>query len=541
MIPKRAAANQQGIDQGKPPLKIHGDLPEVELPGGPSSFINAAREFGRRLAATDKFYVRDTVPMRLDVTDDGEPILRPIRAAELCSDIEAVAQPIKVGTDKDGCETRTAAVCSEGNAKVILLSEPFRRELPPIKIISRCPVLIERDGELVTITGYDRDSGVLASGTAPEEMPVDQAVDLLHSVVSEFRFATAGDKARALASIITPGLVAGWLLGGRAPVDLSEADQSQAGKGYRNKLVCSIYRARPGVVSQRPQGGVGSLQEAFDAQLVAGRQFISFDNLRGKLDLPALESFLTEDTHSARVPYSGQIQIDTRRIIVTATSNAAQVTPDLANRSSAVRIVKQPPGYRFREYPEGDLLDHVRANQPRYLGTVFSIIREWHRLGKPRLATADHDFRAWARALGWICANILGTGDLLAGHRAAQQRIASPGLGWLRDVALAVCKAGKAQEWLRPLHLLEIAVKAGLDPELTADIDGDNDWHKAVMRLGRKLGRLFHGDEIEIDNVKIMRRKEPDEHHREKTEYAVFPANPQCAPQWKHGNPQYPQ
>ena len=94
--------------------------------------------------------------------------------------------------------------------------------------------------------------------------------------------------------------------------------------------------------------------------------------MRGQIDSPAIESFLTEDSFLARAPHQAAVDIDPRRVILHLTSNRADITIDLANRSSCVRILKQPDGFRFRKYPEGDLLDHVRANQPRYLGAVFS-------------------------------------------------------------------------------------------------------------------------------------------------------------------------
>ena len=50
------------------------------------------------------------------------------------------------------------------------------------------------------------------------------------------------------------------LLGGRAPIDLGEADASQSGKGYRNKLTAAIYAQTVRTVTQQ-RGGVGSMEE----------------------------------------------------------------------------------------------------------------------------------------------------------------------------------------------------------------------------------------------------------------------------------------
>ncbi len=253
-------------------------------------------------------------------------------------------------------------ICSEQTAKLILHCDSFSGEMPIIRVLSPCPVLVERDGRLVQIVGYDKRSGIMAAGSKVPKVPLDHARELLNQLLDDFRFAAPSDGSRAIAALITPALVIGGILGGRSPVDLGEADASQAGKGFRNKLTAAIYRNRIVTVTQK-KGGVGSLEESFNSALVRGANFIAFDNVRGKIDSPALESFLTEDRYLARPPFQPSVEIDPRRVVVQMTSNKAEITKDLANRSSFVRILKQTAGYEFQEYAEGDLLDHVRAKR----------------------------------------------------------------------------------------------------------------------------------------------------------------------------------
>jgi hypothetical protein len=499
-------------------------LPSVQLPGGAVTITSAAEKLGALLGATGKFFTRGGSAVRM-IDDNGEPHLEPIRAPAFCSDLETVARLMRVVQKTNG-EQIIPATCSESVGRLILESVALRSVLPPIQVLSRCPVLIERDGELVSISGYDRASRILASGKAAHDIDLGEALELLDGLVKDFRFSTSGDKARALIALITPAMVFGGLLNGRSPIDLGEADESQAGKGYRNKVTAAIYKNTPRTVAQRTTGGVGSVQEMFDSALVAGACFVPFDNFRGRLDLPGLESFLTEDTYLARVPYSSPMAIDPRRVVVMFTSNRAEVTPDLANRGSCVRILKQPSDYKFAKHPEGDLLDHVVANQPRYLGAVFGVVREWHRRGKPELETAGHDFRRWARVMGYISEYILGAGGLLVGHREAQQRIASPGLTWLRDVTLAVLKAGQGGLWLRPHHLLTIVTDTGIDTSgiEPSTLEDEAAWLKATQALGRKLGKLFRtSDTITIDASTIERREVTDDQYRPRTEFAFFP------------------
>ena len=180
------------------------------------------------------------------------------------------------------------------------------------------------------------------------------------------------------------------------------------------------------------------------------------------------------------------------------TSNKADMTTDLANRASCVRILKQPAGYQYPTYPEGDVLQHVRAQQLRYLGAIFAAIRAWHEAGKPRTAETRHDFRAWAQPLDWIVQHLFGCVPLMDGHRETQRRMTNPSMNWLRDVALAVLTQRREGDWLIAVDLLEI-IDADVSielPGLKAGNDLDNELtRKAVLQqIGRKLKRCF-GDQ----------------------------------------------
>lgn len=406
---------------------------KVILPGESATITETAGKLGALLADTGRFYLRGGVPMRA-VSVDGEVKLEQLRPAAACSDFETVASLIRMKATIDGPPVEVSAVCAETSAKQIIESQAFRSALPSITVLSRCPVLIEKHGELEVVTGYDRVSGIWAMGEVPEETSLDAARELLNTLVQDFHFASDGDRSRALVALITPALVFGGLLGGRPPIDAGEADQSQSGKGYRHRLTTAIYRNQPRTITQ-PERGVGSMQETFDAALVAGACFPSFDNLRGKIESAGIESFMTEPVYFARIPYSSPMEIDATRTVLMLTTNKGEFTRDMTNRFSVTRIRKREDGYLFKSFPEGDLLDHVQANQSRYLGAVFAVIREWHRQGKPRLENSAHDFRRWATTLGWIVENLLGAAPLVEGHRDVQERMSSLAGNWLRDLS----------------------------------------------------------------------------------------------------------
>ena len=175
---------------------------------------------------------------------------------------------------------------------------------------------------------------------------------------------------------------AGGFLKGRVPADVAEADQSQSGKTYRQKVIAALYNERLSLVTSR-EGGVGSIDESLNQALVAGRPFIQFDNFRGRFDSAHLEAFLTaEGSFPCRVPHRGEVTVPPENYFVLLTSNGVDTTRDLANRSNIIRIKKKPAGFCFAKFAEGDLLDRVRQWQAYYLGCVFAVIREWHGRGQ---------------------------------------------------------------------------------------------------------------------------------------------------------------
>jgi hypothetical protein len=502
----------RNTSKGKPPM--------IPLPCSRQTITEAGAAFGALLAENQSHYLRGGAIVKIKRDKDGLPVLDEVKLATLASDFESVAQPSRILVKKiegKDVEEEIPAVCTEQMAKMIAHADAFRCQLKRINIIARCPVLIERDGQITEIVGYDPESGIYAAGEPTKHVSLDKAREMLLGILDGFRFATPADEARALAAIITPALVFSGLLKGRAPIDLGEAGDSQSGKGYRNKLTASIYRHTVRAITQK-RGGVGSLVESFDMALICGANFISFDNVRGKLDSQAVESFLTEDYYTARAPYRQPVDIDPSRVVVMMTSNKAEMTNDLVNRTSCVRILKQPDDFVFKSYPEGDALDHVRARQSAYLGAVHSVIRAWYEAGQPRTTETRHDFRRWVQTLDWICQNLLCCGPIMDGHRETQHRMANPAMNWLRDVSLEVKRASKFSQLLRAAELLDLLEDTGhLPPGMPENADLSNaDTRKAALQaIGRKMASCFRsGDTVTLDSIVIERRTKYDQETR---------------------------
>ena len=482
-------------------------LPTVVLPSGAVTITECATALYSLIAPTKRLFVRGGAVVNLITRDDGLLALDILRPAAARSYFEKFGRLFAWRAGAEGEQVLKPVNCPQEMADALLQSEEAGTLLPRVQGLLNCPVIREVDGELaVAGRGYDEKTRLLITGgELPADVELSKAVAHLSDLFAEFDFQSEGDKARAVASLITPALKAGGFLKARVPADVAEADQSQSGKTYRQKIIAALYNEKVSLVTSR-EGGVGSIDESLNQQLVAGRPFIQFDNFRGRFASAHLEAFLTaEGTFPCRVPHRGEITVPPENYFIFLTSNGVDTTKDFANRSNIIRIQKKPPGHQFRKFAEGDLLDRVRHWQSYYLGCVFAVIREWHACGKLRSEETRHDFREWVQVVDWIAQNIFQTVPVMDGHEQAQERVSNPALIWLRSVVLAVNETGELNRALTAtdLHGLcdssDIAIP-GLRP------GADEDRGKKV--IGTIMSKLFRDREsLEVDGFDVAREE----------------------------------
>ena len=487
-----------------------GALPEVVLPkdGFPGTLSDAGGKLARLFAGREDIFCR-TDPNGIVGRGQVQALyaghgLSNVGPAQACSLFEKVARLVSPRL-KDGEPYLLPGVCSETLARRILASDTFLAGLPPLCALLRCPALIERDGELRTISGYDRTTGIFANGDPPLAMTVNEARVVIDDLVAEMPFATAGDRSRYLANLITPALVLGGVGGFRAPIQFHEAEESQSGKGLLHQITAAIYGDVPATVGQNRGGGLGSLREKLDEWLIQGRTFVNLDNLTAtkgdRFDCEELCSFMTESTYLARA-LRKSAPIDPARHVVMVTTNGCTLSADLANRANPVRLRKEH-GQRFRMSKE-QFVAHTRRHAAVYLGAIFALARAWHEAGKPRTASASQDtsFREWWCVLDWIVVELLGAASLSEGLEDVKARLTSPDQMWLRNIARAVEARGEMGLWLATHRIADICAGEGVAlpgvKEPDAYLGSDEDSKRVLMGLGAKLHRCFHGQEREV-------------------------------------------
>lgn len=466
----------------------------------------AAERMFKLLAEGREFFRRGNAVVELDA-DGLLTVVTPVMFRSRLNKGGRKVRSFKV--DQNGNFFHSDKHCGEDAAKVLLNASEVN-QLPNIKLVTRMPLLVEHEGRLVlTMPGYNDFCGVFVTGGMHvPDVPLIEASTALANLLRDFQFAEGGDRTRGLASLVSPALRMARLVPGNALITALEADDSQAGKGYYLDIRRAIYSETAYMVVQK-KGGVGSFDESFNQALFSGAPFVSFDNLRGVMDSPAIEAAITsgDKLFQARVPHKGEVPIDISRTSHELTSNGVSSTRDFSNRLLLSRLRKHSPGYRYPKFREGDLLAHIKANAAYYLGCVHAVVRRWYEAGKPELET-DHSFRQWVGALDWIVQNVWNTGPLLDGHQAALGRISDPGLSWLRQLAIVVIRIGQSDLALPVEVIREICRDHDLMPP-GAKLDANDG--TVNMAIGRVLRRCFtEGDTRVLDGIRIDRSQITD-------------------------------
>jgi len=488
--------------------KQDGEKPEILF--SPSIPLSVTAQTAGAIFGTKSktIFLQNSIVMKV-LKVNGQFVINPVSAQKFRTEVESVANLKKVS--QQGTQTiKVPMHMTNDMAKVILVADSFQCGVRPLKWISNCPLPYYKNGTMAIQTGYNPITQILANGEIEADIPPEEALELLYEVLKDFSLKTPGDLSRAIAYLITPMLELSGLLPGRSPLFFIEADDTQGGKGFLVKLVAALYGCNVETVTEKDK--IGSKQESFDAALLNGATFLSFDNFRGNFDSQSIESFLTEDYYVCRIPYRAPVRIYTRGRNTSLTSNGAILTRDMRNRCCIVRIVKKPEDYVFANYPEGDILQHVRANQPKYLGAVYTIVKTYCGTQDQPLrktTTTSHDFRGWAQSLDWIVQNIFGQAPLLDGHQAEKLRMSNSDSQWLRELCLAVLSTGRSEQ-LKASELADIAYKNGMTiPGLDGSDFGSatDDGRRQVFRqLGRRLSAaICVQNELLVDNMRIVR------------------------------------
>lgn len=291
-------------------------------------------------------------------------------------------------------------------ADITLCSHSFRQKIPIIDKIYNAPMPILKDGNLTfPRPRYDKKLWSWMPLDAPNidpNMPLEDAVELIRSIYSEFCFKSDQDKTVAYAGLITPflrGLYARETC--RTPLIFYLANRERAGKDFCAGITGIVYN---GVADEEPPFNE---EEEFRKRVMAnfkkGKTRIHMSNFKGHMDSPQLEMLITAETWTDRQLGSNINSTYPNTLEMSISANTGiTYTPDIANRSVFVNLFLDIENPNERMFVNPNLHGWIKEHRSEILSALYALVRNWHELGMPPGTHPFASFPEWARVCGGV-------------------------------------------------------------------------------------------------------------------------------------------
>lgn len=260
------------------------------------------------------------------------------------------------------------------------------------------------DGRIVEVPGHDALTGVYADFTpdafepvplSPTRSEVIEALRTLWRPWSLFKFATANDRAAMMSAIFTAVCRCSLDI---APGYLADAPTQGSGKTKSMSALGALIRGARTPVTPwvSGNGSEAELSKKLVSLLVAGVDFVSFDNVTGQMGSSVLSALLTDGALSDRLLGGNSWFRGEARMFVCASSNNANLDRDLLRRFIRVRIdsgVERPNSLSFPFDP----VEVVLTERIRIARAVLVVIRAHRLAGAPCSGSGEAGFSQWSR------------------------------------------------------------------------------------------------------------------------------------------------
>ena len=289
-----------------------------------------------------------------------------------------------------------------------------RRPLPfpEIEEIIRNPIF-DRNGKILLSGGYKKNINVWLDPpkldvnlpSYPTQQQVEDAKDLiLNEVLGDFPFADHHSKANAVAMGLLPFVRK--MIEGPTPLHMVTAPVPGSGKGLLVRIFSRIATGREPKTMTEARNEE-EWRKRITSTMLDNPAFICLDNLKGKLESPALEAVLTQTEWTDRILQQSLNVTCPNTAVWTATSNNPQLSKDMARRSCWVHFMPNTENPDERtDFKHTDILGWVDKNRDRLLSAMLTLIQAWIADGRPTWGKVIGSFEAWSHVLGGILQTI---------------------------------------------------------------------------------------------------------------------------------------
>jgi hypothetical protein len=289
-------------------------------------------------------------------------------------------------------------------ARALVVSPQFLAHLPEIKKFSpvRMPVM-RADGRIELLPeGFDPETLTLTDPNGCKystDNPPELGAKAIRGALAEFPFADERSKAAAVAAMLT--VYAGGLLppASTNPAFIYLANAEGSGKTTLAQLAGIPY----GVCEAESKPATEEeWQKTLLALVMGGARLLLLDNLKGHLNSPSFEAYLTATKFSGRIlglnkKFSGEADA-----VVLLTGNRLTVSPDLRRRCIFVELFMQELRAEDRVFKRRLDAPAILELQPALLTALWCMVRGWDADGRPPASKINSSVPRWSETIAGI-------------------------------------------------------------------------------------------------------------------------------------------
>ncbi len=347
-------------------------------------------------------------PVRIERDDGGYVATRDLTPDRLRYELARIARWYKL--DRDG-ESEDAKPPMDVVRNV--LAAPSL-PLPVLTSVVRTPTFAP-DGTLETQTGYREKSRSYYDPENAVDMPrvpekpspkeIDKAKNLiLDELLGDFPFASASDKAHAVALLLLPFVRN--MISGPTPLHLIEASTQGSGKGLLGDVLLYPSLGTPVGIMPPPRDDE-ELRKNVTSRLGEGWPAVLIDNVYS-LRSAILAAALTAETWTDRMLGKNETVSLPVRWAWVATGNNAVVSTDIARRSIRIRLTPAEENPWLRDdFKHPDLKGWAAKNRGDLVWAALTLAQSWVANGMPAADIVPlGSFESWSCVMAGILQHV---------------------------------------------------------------------------------------------------------------------------------------
>ena len=387
--------------------------------------------------------------------------------------------------------------------------------LPQLRAVRYAPFLKE-DGTICEVSGYDVDSQYWL--VVPETLhypgvsddPSDDQIEaarrlLLDDLLGEFCFRDPTAQANALGLVLSVVLRSAY--SGSTPLAIVTAPTAGSGKTYLASVGEWISTGGGSRQKANPNRNEEEIRKQITASLLAGEEYIIFDNLEGVLRSPTLAGALTAERFSDRILGTSKNIDVPQNVVWAATGNNLTLGGDLPRRCYQIHLDPKMASPWTKEYSR-DLRQWAMSHRGELLAACLTLGVAWFRKGQPKPDLRPWgSFTEWQATIGGVLqvAGVDGfLGDLRDFHDNADPDLV-PTEGMLRFLAKVSGEEPRTSAEL--LSFLHRSDAPELPSKLAERLGSAMDDKQRGMRLGKFLGEI-KDRRFGIDGIRVIVQKD---------------------------------